>query len=72
MWEGARLDGVDECEGGPGAGFFDRVVPCRTDPRVRLAFQVLAQKDVRWATTSSSLKAQVLVIESPVQRTEKN
>ena len=56
-WEGARLDGVDEREGGPGAGFFDKVVSCRTDPRVRSAFQVPAQKDVRGATTSSLLKA---------------
>ena len=55
-WEGARLNGVDGRKGGPGAGFFDKVVSCRTDPRVRLAFQVPAQKDVRGATTSSSLK----------------
>jgi hypothetical protein len=58
--EGMTLEGVDdEREGGAvwegGAEQEDRT--SRMDPRVRSAFQVLAQKEVRGAMASSSFMA---------------
>jgi hypothetical protein len=58
--EGARLEGVEDCEGGMSSGGGAEWVgrTSRTDLRIMSAFQVLAQKEVRGAMDSSLFMAQ--------------